>query len=261
MTSFWISLFVVGFAIASFAYVYALRVQVMAVVDLIWTAGLGVAALAYLFVSEADTMRGYAVGLLIVMWSSRLSIHLFKDRVLKRKEDSRYANLAEFWGKSAKRNFYFLFLGQVLFVALFLVPISIAMSKGVDAWLWSDWVAVIIALVAFAGEAIADRQLARFRADPDNKGEVCQRGLWRYSRHPNYFFEWLHWWSYVAFAWNSPNWWWVFIGPVAMYLFLRYLTGIPHAERSSLKSRGDAYRQYQQTTSVFFPWIPREPQS
>ncbi|HAV13384.1 MAG TPA: hypothetical protein DCX06_07850, partial [Opitutae bacterium] len=80
-------------------------------------------------------------------------------------------------------------------------------------------------------------------------------------RHPNFFFEWLHWWSYVAFAWNSPNWWWVFIGPVAMYLFLRYLTGIPHAERSSLKSRGDAYRQYQQTTSVFFPWIPREPQS
>jgi steroid 5-alpha reductase family enzyme len=168
--------------------------------------------------------------------------------------------LSDFWGKSSKRNFYFLFLGQIIFIALFLWPVSIAMAGSGATWMWTDWLAVAIALIAFSGEAIADRQLAAFRKNPDNKGKVCSQGLWRYSRHPNYFFEWLHWWAYVAFALSS-SWWLALAGPIVMYIFLRYLTGIPHAERSSLKSRGEAYRRYQQTTSVFFPWIPREPQS
>jgi len=261
VTVFWISLFIVGFALASLVYWYALRIQLMAVVDLIWTAGLGLAALGYLLVFGVDALRGYIVGLSVVVWSLRLSTHLFTDRFLKREEDPRYVALADFWGKSAKRNFYFLFLGQVLFIALFLWPVSIAMSTVAEGWNWFDWLAVAIAIVAFSGEAIADQQLATFRADPRNQGKVYRSGLWRYSRHPNYFFEWLHWWAYVAFAWTSPNWWLVLIGPAAMYVFLRYLTGIPHAERSSLKSRGEAYRHYQQTTSAFFPWIPREPES
>jgi steroid 5-alpha reductase family enzyme len=261
MIEFWISLFVLGFALASVIYWIALRLQLMALVDLIWTAGLGLAALSYLLVSGAETTRSYVVALLVVFWSFRLSAHLFTDRIVKREEDPRYAALAAFWGKDAKRNFYFLFLTQVAFIALFLWPVSLAMVGGADAWLWSDWLAVGIAVSAFFGEAIADRQLAAFRGNAANKGQVCQGGLWRYSRHPNYFFEWLHWWAYVAFAVSHPHGWLTLFGPVAMYLFLRYLTGIPHAERSSLKSRGDAYRRYQQTTSVFFPWIPHEPQS
>jgi steroid 5-alpha reductase family enzyme len=232
----------------------------MSVVDLIWTSGLGLAALSYLLVSGLDTTRAYAVALLVVIWSFRLSYYLLTDRVLKGEEDPRYANLASYWGKRSKLNFYFLFIGQIVFVALFLWPVSIAMSANALGWLWTDWLAVVIALTSFVGESIADRQLAVFRADASNRGKVCRSGLWRYSRHPNYFFEWLHWWAYVAFAWSSSHWWVVLIGPAAMYIFLRYLTGIPFAERSSLKSRGDAYRHYQKTTNAFFPWIPRETQ-
>lgn len=258
MIEFWISLLVFGCALASLAYWVALRIQLMAVVDLVWTAGLGFGAIAYFVVADNGSTRAAVVTLLIAIWSFRLSYYLLTDRVLKREEDPRYVNLATFWGSDAKRNFYGLFIAQVFFVALFLWPVSIALNADVAAWGWSDSLALSIALVAFVGESLADRQLARFRARPENKGKVCREGLWLYSRHPNYFFEWLHWWAYVAFAATS-TWWWALIGPAAMYVFLRYLTGIPHAERSSLKSRGEEYRIYQQTTSAFFPWIPHKP--
>jgi steroid 5-alpha reductase family enzyme len=111
--------------------------------------------------------------------------------------------------------------------------------------------------VAFAGESLADRQLSRFRQDPRNRGRVCRDGLWRYSRHPNYFFEWLHWWAYVALAAGSPLWWIAVAGVAMMLLFLTRVTGIPPTEAQALRSRGEAYREYQRTTSAFFPWPPR----
>ena len=111
----------------------------------------------------------------------------------------------------------------------------------------------VIWFIALTGETIADRQLDRFRKNPDNRGQVCQDGLWRYSRHPNYFFEWLHWWSYVLIAIGAPWGWLTIIGPLAMLFFVTRVTGIPPTEAQALKSRGEAYRRYQQTTNAFFP--------
>ena len=111
------------------------------------------------------------------------------------------------------------------------------------------------------GESIADAQLARFRSQPASRGKVCEAGLWRYSRHPNYFFEWLHWWAYVMFAIGASHWWIaLLLGPVLMLIFLLKITGIPHTEARALESRGQAYRQYQRTTSVSVPW-PRRSRS
>jgi steroid 5-alpha reductase family enzyme len=242
---------------ATLAYVIAHKVKLMAIVDTIWTAGLGLSALIYHTVYNFDSVRSWVVLLVILVWSFRLSYYLFKDRVFAGHEDSRYKALGEHWGAQAPRNFYFLFLVQIIFIALFLLPVTIAMKSPDPTWLWSDTLAVLIAIVAMGGEALADRQLAAFRSNPENKGGVCQDGLWHYSRHPNYFFEWLHWFAYVAFALGSSYAWLALSGPVAMYLFLRFLTGVPYAERSSLKSRGEAYRKYQKTTNAFFPWIPR----
>jgi len=258
MESYWISFWVGGFLLASLAYFIARRIQVMAVVDLIWTGGLGVAALLYALTYDLANDRTWYVVIILSLWSFRLTYHLFRDRVLSRHEDPRYLNLAKHWGGAAPRKFYFLFLAQVLFVGLFMLPFVVAAENAAPGGRFADVAALLIALIALLGEGIADKQLARFRADARNKGKVCRTGLWRYSRHPNYFFEWLHWWAYVGFAWGATNWWVSLLGPAAMYIFLRYLTGIPHAERSSLKSRGDAYRDYQQTTSPFFPWIPRQ---
>ena len=106
-------------------------------------------------------------------------------------------------------------------------------------------------------EALADLQLKRFRADPANRGKVCDVGLWRWSRHPNYFFEWLHWFAYVLLAVGSPVWYLTLIGPVLMLVSLLWVTGIPFVEAQSLRSRGDAYRDYQRRTSPFVPLPPR----
>ncbi len=116
---------------------------------------------------------------------------------------------------------------------------------------------MILFIVAFLGEIVADAQLAAFKRNPACAGKVCNAGLWRYSRHPNYFFEWLIWVAFFLYALGSPHGWAGFISPLLMLIFLTKVTGIPPAEAQSLKSRGDAYREYQRRTSAFVPWLPR----
>lgn len=200
---------------------------------------------------------------ILLFWSGRLASHILFDRLLKTKEeDTRYQNLRKHWGESANRNFFWFFLGQALLVALFMIPALVASgASGASGAFPSlvDVLGIAVAFLAISGEALADHQLAGFRGDPSTKGQVCKRGFWRYSRHPNYFFEWVHWFGYVLLGLGSSLWFLTLLGPIFMYVFLRYVTGVPHAERQSLRSRGDAYREYQQTTSVFFPWIPHKP--
>ena len=255
MSSYWLSLLVIGGAVATLAYAIALRIRVMALMDVVWCAGLGVAATAYMYSLPQLSLRSWVVWGVLLLWSGRLSVYLLRHRVWPRQEDPRYAYLSAHWGAHARRNYYPLFLGQIGLVALFMLPLSCALQAP-GPWGVFDWLGVAIAVCGLSGEWLADRQLSAFRRQPANRGQVCQSGLWRYSRHPNYFCEWLHWWAYVAFARSAANWPVALIGPLCMYLFLRYITGVPHAERSSLRSRGDAYARYQQSTPMFFPWKP-----
>jgi steroid 5-alpha reductase family enzyme len=112
--------------------------------------------------------------------------------------------------------------------------------------------------LAICCEAAADAQLSKFKSDASNKGHTCQAGLWRYSRHPNYFFEWLIWMAYALFAFASPGGSFGLISPALILFFLLRVTGIPATEAQALRSRGDEYRRYQQTTSAFVPWFPKE---
>jgi steroid 5-alpha reductase family enzyme len=153
--------------------------------------------------------------------------------------------------------FFGFFLLQGLLVGLLSTPFAIVLSNprpGFGPW---EIAGTALWLVGFFGEMTADAQLRRFRSDPANAGGVCAVGLWRYSRHPNYFFEWVIWIAYFVFALGSPGGWLAVICPLIMWHFLVNVTGIPPAEEQSLKSRGDAYRAYQQTTSPFIPWLPR----
>jgi steroid 5-alpha reductase family enzyme len=145
-----------------------------------------------------------------------------------------------------------LYQTQAAVAVLFSLPILGAMRSGRLDTLAA--IGVVTWLIAVAGESLADRQLARFRANRANQGLVCRDGLWRYSRHPNYFFEWIHWWAYVLIGHGALLTW---IGPIGMLVFLFRITGIPYTELQALKSRGERYRAYQRTTSVFVPWFPR----
>jgi steroid 5-alpha reductase family enzyme len=244
-------------AIMAILWVVQLWRQEADIVDVGWSGGLGLLAIHYALHCDGLFARRMLVGTLVIIWSYRLASYLFRARVLVSGEDGRYEILREKWGARAQRNFFFYFQAQALAAVIFSLPFYILMLNAEERFSIWEMLAMLVWVLAIAGETIADKQLAMFRKNPDNFGKTCRHGLWKYSRHPNYFFEWLHWWTYVFMGVGIPYGLVTFIGPVLiLYLFLK-VTGIPPVEAKALKSRGDDYREYQRTTSVFFPWFPK----
>jgi steroid 5-alpha reductase family enzyme len=224
-------------------------------VDVAWAAATGLSAVFYGAVGAGAATPRLLVALLGGTWGLRLAAHLL-GRVRGEAEDGRYRYLRDHWGDDQRKWLGF-FLGQAVLVVLFSVPFLIAAQQPVEGFTAWSVAALLLWLVALVGESIADAQLARWRQDPANRGRTCRRGLWRYSRHPNYFFEWLHWFAYVALAAGSPWWAWSLLGPLLMGASLVWVTGIPFVEAQALRSRGEDYRAYQREVSVFFPWPNR----
>lgn len=233
----------------------SMRVANVGYVDVAWAALMAVAALLAGALGEGAELPRLLVALLGSLWGARLSMHLLV-RVLHEPEDGRYQALRAQWQGSAARFFVF-FQMQAVVVALFSLPFIAAASRhmpNVDGWIVA---AVATWILAVGGEWLADRQLAQFRADAGNRGKTCRLGLWSWSRHPNYFFEWLHWFAYVFLAVGSSLFWWSLVGPVVMLLFLYRVSGIPWTEAQSLRSRGEDYARYQREVSAFIPLPPR----
>lgn len=224
------------------------------IVDVLWAAGLGAAAVLLALFGPGAAAARLALGMLGGLWGLRLALHLWR-RMRHEPEDGRYRALRQRWHGDQRRLFAF-FQFQALLVPLFALPfVAVATNAAASLpWLVAG---VAIWLAGVFGEAVADAQLARFRAQPQHRGRTCRCGLWRYSRHPNYFFEWLHWFAYVALAVGSPLAWLAWSGPVLMFLFLRFISGIPFTEAQALRTRGDDYRAYQQSTPMLFPWFPK----
>ena len=150
------------------------------------------------------------------------------------------------------------FQAQALLAIVLALPFFLAARRTDPGISGFEVAGLLIWVAGVAGESLADHQLARFKSDPANRGKTCRAGLWRYSRHPNYFFEWLHWWAYAALAVGSVFWWIPVAAPLVMLYFLLKVTGIPPTEAQALASRGDDYREYQRTTSAFIPWFPKK---
>jgi len=231
-------------------------------VDTIWTFSVGLVgagAALWPVAGAAPNARQGLVAALVLIWSLRLGTHIF-SRTAGIPDDPRYAALARDWGLDAPRRM-FIFLQNQGFGSIPLVfSIFIAARFPDSALRLQDALGVLILIAAIAGEALADAQLKRFRLGPANQGRVCDIGLWRWSRHPNYFFEWLGWLAYPVIA-ISPHyrWGWASLpAPVFMYWILVHVTGIPPLEAQMLRSRGERYRAYQSRTSAFFPLPPHK---
>jgi steroid 5-alpha reductase family enzyme len=231
-------------------------------VDVFWTLATGGAALVGalwpLPGAQVFPPRQIAAALLIGFWAVRLAAHL-RVRVLTRPEDARYASFRREWGAGFQPRMFWLLMIQAVAALPLAVAVLLAARNPTPEPGLGDMGALALFIAAVAGEAIADRQLARFVADRANHGRVCDRGLWAWSRHPNYFFEFLGWCAWPLFAFN-PEWplgWITVMAPVLMYWLLVHVSGIPPLERVMLASRGDAYRVYQHRTNAFFPSPPR----
>ncbi len=226
------------------------------VVDPIWAASLGVLALVYACFSDGWGPRRVMVALLVGIWSARLTWHLLR-RVSGEPEDGRYAILRDKWGKDFEPWIFWFFQAQaVLAVLLSLGFLFLCQSKDVG-WRIQDGAALGLWCLSILGEGLADRQLHAWRSDPSHRGRTCRRGLWAYSRHPNYFFEWLHWMVYPVLGVGMAMGWSLWFIPLVMLFLVLRVTGIPPTEEQSLRSRGEDYRAYQRSTNAFFPGPPK----
>ena len=231
-------------------------------VDMIWTFGLGAigiaAALAPL-TQASPAGRQLLVAVFLLAWALRLGAHI-ATRTMGISDDPRYAELIRGWGADARLQMFWLLQKQALVSIPLALSVFLAAHSPSPDLRPQDLAAIAIMLVALVGEAAADGQLRRFRGDPRNRGRVCDAGLWRWSRHPNYFFEWLGWVAYPLLAIDLSGaypWGWLALaGPACMYWLLAHVSGIPSLERHMLRSRGAAYRDYQDRTSAFFPAPP-----
>ena len=249
---------IVAFAVMTLLWAWHLRLKNAGIVDAGWTALVGGLSVFYaLRIVDGMPGRRLAVAAMLGSWGARLTVMLLYDRVLRRPEEGRYANLRQRKGTGANRWFFWFFQAQALAAIFFSIPALIAVLNPSDEFSAVELVAAALWVVAFAGESTADRQLLHFKMDPGNRGKTCQVGLWRYSRHPNYFFEWLMWVAYALFASATPLGWIAFACPAVMLFLLLRVTGVPATEAQALRTRGDEYREYQRTTSVFVPWLRR----
>jgi steroid 5-alpha reductase family enzyme len=224
------------------------------IVDVLWALGLAVSAVLNGIFGTGAIAPRVLLAMLGGVWGARLAAHLW-IRVRGEPEEGRYRALRAHWGEGQLK-WFGLFQFQALLIPLFSIPFAAAAANPATHVVWLA-IALGVWNVSVLGESRADHQLAQFRAAAANRGKTCRTGLWRYSRHPNYFFEWLHWFSYVALSVTAPSFWLCLSGPVLMYVFLRWISGVPYTEAQALRTRGEDYRQYQRTTSVLIPWWPR----
>ena len=246
-------------AVFGLVYLLARAIDNYGVVDIAWSYAFGATALGYVLLGPGWPIRRALIGALVLVWSLRLGTHLLV-RVSRHhpEEDTRYQQLRKDWAANFTSKMAGFFQLQALSVVGLSLPFLLACrnpAPGLDAW---EIAGTALWLLAITGEARADAQLAAFRRHPANRGRVCDSGLWRYSRHPNYFCEWLVWVAYFLFACGSPWGWVSVLSPACILGLLLCVTGVPMTEAQSLRNRGDAYRAYQRTTRAFFPWFPRQ---
>jgi len=228
-------------------------------VDVIWPLGVGSVAFTASvlpFTNGGLHWRQIAVAVLAAGWCIRLGLHIAK-RTRKATDDPRYRELIDQWGRNAARRMFWFLQSQAAVGSVLVISIMVA-ARNPDPYLRiQDLLGLATLAAAIIGEAIADRQLRAFRQYDGNKDRVCDVGLWRWSRHPNYFFEWLLWVAYpiiaIDFAGYNPYGWLALPAPVCMYWVLVHVSGIPPLEQHMLRSRGEVFRAYQQRTRPFLP--------
>ena len=247
-------LFIIAFVTQWVAYIPAFVLKTEKFYDLTGSLTYIITILFALYATDSfATLQpgNLLIGTAIMIWAIRLGSFLFL-RIAKDGKDNRFNSI-----KVSFSQFFMTWTIQGMWVFVCSSAAFVAMASSTGVVINGVFIiGLVMFIFGFAVEVLADNQKPAFRSIPENKDQFINAGLWARSRHPNYFFEWLHWWTYLCLAWGSPLWWIAAAGVVVMLLFLTKITGIPTVEAQAVRSRGDAYREYQRTTSGFFPWPP-----
>jgi len=239
-------------------WIISLPLKNSSIVDIFWGFGFVLTAWVSFFFSPAGFLLRKLILLgLVTIWGFRLSIHIL-IRNWGKPEDFRYQK----WRTDNGKNWWWKSLFQVFLIqAILMWVISIPLvyvqgSQGSAFFTPWDGLAIIVWAIGFFFESFGDLQLTRFRSNPANKGKVLDTGVWRYTRHPNYFGDSTQWWGYYLFAMACGGWWTVF-GPLIMTIFLLRVSGVALLEKS-LSITKPQYKDYIERTSSFIPWIPKK---
>jgi steroid 5-alpha reductase family enzyme len=253
-------LLLVGLVLASsvmaLLWYVQVRIRDASHVDVAWAVLIACAVILYALLADGDIGHRILAAVLASVWGFRLGGYLFVNRILGKDEDGRYQALRAKWEENANRNFFWFFQFQAVFVVFFSLPFALIALDPDSGFGVVAWIGIALWAIGNAGTIVSDRQLAQWRANPENKGKTARGGLWSWSRHPNYFFEWMNWCGNALVATTAPMGWIAWIVPAGLLFLLFRVTGIPATEAQALRSRAD-YAEYQRTTSAFVPLPPR----
>jgi len=242
-------------------WLVSLLLRDSSIVDIFWGTGFVITGWFYFFLTpDGFLTRKWLIVIMTTIWGLRLTIHILQ-RNWGHGEDYRYQNWRQQAGSSWWwRSFFKVFLLQGALMWIISAPLLAAQISQIPARLiWLDFLGAILWSIGFTFEAVGDWQLARFRAKPDNKGKLLNTGLWRFTRHPNYFGDATQWWGFYLFAAAAGNYWAIF-SPILMSYLLRQVSGVIMLEKS-LKESKPGYKEYVETTNAFIPWFPRKSSS
>ena len=250
-----LGLVILGFM--TLLWLVSLALKNSSIVDIFWGTGFVIVTwVVFVLTPDGFALRKWLLNALVTMWGVRLSLHILA-RNWGKPEDFRY----QVWRKEAGaawwwRSFFKVFFTQGVILWIVAAPLLAAqISAQPNQLTWLDYIAVLVWLIGFFFEAVGDWQLVRFKANPVNKGKVLRTGVWRYTRHPNYFGDAAQWWAYYLIALAAGGWWTIF-SPIIMTTLLMRVSGVTLLEKS-LKETKPGYKEYVETTSEFIPWFPR----
>ncbi len=226
------------------------------IVDIGWSLSFILTMAAYLVIGEGDFLKKTVLACMVWVWSGRLVWHLYQ-RCKSSEEEIRYQQIRSNWGEqNSDFKFLMLFIFQGVLTVFLTLPFLLVAYASDSTWHGIEILGLFVWIIGVIGEGRADKELQEFKSHPENKGKVCRKGLWRFSRHPNYFFEFVVWVGFFFFALGSTGGWIGIISPALILVLLTKVSGIPQNETEALKSKGEEYKDYQKKTSPFIPWFP-----
>jgi steroid 5-alpha reductase family enzyme len=244
------------FVFMSAVFLIALLIRDNSIVDVAWGLGFILIALTTFFLRPGFEARHVVVSGLVVVWGLRLAVHIFL-RNRGRGEDFRYAKWRRDWGRWViPRSYFQIFMLQGILMLIIASPVVLVNHSGREGLTVLDGLGVVLWLTGFLFEVVGDYQLKRFKQSPESRGRIMTSGLWRYTRHPNYFGEAALWWGIFLVALSVRGGWVAIFSPLTISFLLLKVSGVTMLEKKYKGS--EEFAAYARRTSAFFPWLPKK---